>query len=107
MQDDTNFSPMLLVQLFGWEIDDALFIFSASCLGGFAWWLTAMYYNVKAIKKASLKRGKQLDIVIIKNEALAETLGTDGVQLGKKFKEEYDKSVDRKIEEYKIEAHTL
>lgn len=102
---------MLLVQLFGWEIDNTLFVFSITALGGFAWWLIVMYINLhsmmkdtKEMKDASVKRGKQLDIVIIKNEALAETLGTDGIQLGKKFKEEYSKSVDRKIEEYKVEA---
>lgn len=104
---------MLLVQLFGWEIDNALFIAVCTGLTGFGGWLIAMYMNLhnlmrdtKEMKNLSMKRGKQIDIVIIKTEALTETLGTDGIQLGKKFKEEYDKSVDRKIEEYKIEVAT-
>jgi len=95
---------LLGVWLFGWEIDTSLFIFCSTLIGGFAWWLTAMYYDVHQMKKASEKRGRQLDIVIIKQEALSQTLGTEGVEFGKKFKHEYEKNVRQSMEEYKIEA---
>jgi hypothetical protein len=94
---------LLGIQIFGWEIDTSLFIFGISLIGGFSWWLIAIYYDVHEMKKASVKRGKQLDLLIIKHEALAETLGMDGMHFGKTFRREYDKNVEKKIEEYKVE----
>ncbi len=95
---------LLGVQMFGWEIDTALFIFIATCMGMFSWWLILMYMNLHEIKTASQHRGKQLDLVIIKVNALGKTLGTDGIEIGKTFKDEYEKNVKQAMEEYKIEA---
>ncbi len=94
----------LEVQIFGYGIANDLFIFLCTCAGAFTWWLTAMFWNVHQIKNASIKRGKQLDLVIIKQEALTETLGTDGISLGKMFRKEYDTNVTMKIAEHGVET---
>lgn len=94
---------LLGVQIFGFEIDTALFVFECGCIGLFSWWLIGMYMNVSYLKKGAKKRDKKMDMAIAKLDCVVDTLGTDNIEFGKKFRTEFKNNYLMALEKYKAE----